>query len=131
MSLTGEFITEVRQTDENGANSHTLDQALAAGSPTPGQPFIFFETPRPGSHYRRGEDLGNNMAFRVSVYILVGWSITIFIFCAVITAVPWYDVRLELGATLPYATWFLWSSSLEVGHIFVIILRLVTFLFRT
>jgi hypothetical protein len=131
MPLTGNFMTEVGQTVKNAANSHTVDQALTAESRTPSQPFIFFETPRPDSLYRPGEDLENNVVFRVSVYILAGWSITIFIFCAVITAVPWYDVGLNLGATVPYATWFLWSSFLEAGHIFIIILRLVTRLFRT
>lgn len=109
---------------KNAAHSHTPDQDFAAELPTATQPFTFYETPMSDNPYRPGEDLGNNVVFRVSVYILAGWSISIFIFCAVITAVPWYDVGLNLGATLPYATWFLWSSLLEAGHIFIIILRL-------
>jgi hypothetical protein len=131
MPLIGKLMTEMGQTVKNAANSHTLDQDLAAESRTPSQPFIFFETPRLDSLYHLREDLGNNVVFRVSVYVLAGWSITIFTFCAVITAVPWYNVGLNLGATLPFATWFLWSSFLEAGHISIIILRPITRLVRT
>lgn len=131
MPLTRNIMTEVGRIVRRNANSHTLDQGLAAESPNLSQPFIFFETSRPDSLYRPGEDLGNNVVFRVSVYILACWSIVIFIFCAVITAVPWYDVSLNLGGTLPYATWFLWSSFLEAGHIFIIFWRLATRLLRT
>jgi hypothetical protein len=67
----------------------------------PERTVAFLRDTRPDSLYHPGEDLGNNVAFRVSVYFLAGWSITIFIFCAVITAVPWYSVDFNLGATLP------------------------------
>lgn len=120
------IITETEPTD-NTTHPQTLDLESHAESTTPSHPFIFFQTPGPDSPL---EDLHNNEVFRVSVYILAGWSISTFIFCAIITAVPWYNVTLNLGAMIPFATWFSWSTLLETGHIFIIILRLISGAFK-
>jgi hypothetical protein len=56
-------------------------------------------------------------AFRVSIIILSLWSFISFILVAVITAVPWYVFAWNLGATVPFATLFVWEILFEVCHV--------------
>jgi hypothetical protein len=57
-------------------------------------------------------------AFRVSSIILSLLSFISFILVAVITAVPWYTFAWNLGATVPFATLFVWAILFEVCHVF-------------
>jgi hypothetical protein len=58
-------------------------------------------------------------AFRVSIIILSLLSFISFILVAVITAVPWYTSAWNLGATVPFATLFVWAFLFEACHVFL------------
>ena len=63
------------------------------------------------------QEFSNNRAFRVSIIILSLLSFISFILVAVITAVPWYIFAWNLGATVPFATLFVWAILFEVCHV--------------
>jgi hypothetical protein len=63
------------------------------------------------------QEFSNNRAFRVSIIILSLLRFVSFILVAVITAVPWYIFAWNLGATVPFATLFVWAILLEVCHV--------------
>lgn len=112
-------------TEIETANNVTSARPQGPEASTPNHSSLTFDTFRPNTPFNIEDEFAkHNRAFRLSIYALAAWSISVFIFVAVITAVPWYNFAFQLASILPFASWFIWSALLEFGHILLIIVRL-------